>query len=157
MSIKIIAAVARHNVIGKDNDLPWHIPEDLKHFKSLTLGKTVLMGRKTFESIMARLGKPLPDRVSIIITKDEKYQIPDGVRRFSSLSEAISSRQEDIWIIGGASVYKQAMPQVDELYITHIDKEVDGDVFFPDIKADEWRKTDEDRRDGYSFVRYVRK
>lgn len=157
MSIKIIAAVAKNNVIGKNNNLPWYIPEDLKHFKNLTLGKTILMGRKTFESIMARLGKPLPDRVSIVITKDKKYQLPEGVMRSSSLDSVISNTNEDIWIIGGASIYEQAMSQAAELYITHIDQEVDGDAFFPAIKADEWKKIEEDKRDGYSFIRYVRK
>lgn len=156
MSIKIIAAVAKNNIIGAGNNLPWHIPEDLQHFKNLTSGGTVLMGRKTYESILSRLGKPLPDRVNVVITRKEKYDVPAGVETCKSLAEAVENFP-DGWVIGGASIYAQAMSVASELYITHVDKEVKGDAYFPDIKQTEWKKVEEDINHGFSFCKYVRK
>nr|AIA16466.1 Dihydrofolate reductase [uncultured bacterium] len=104
-------AVSENNVIGKNNDLPWHLPEDLKHFKELTLGKTVLMGRKTFESIVSRLGKPLPGRKNVVITRQEEYKAPAEVLVFKSLDEAVQNLlADDVYIIGGAEIFKQALP-----------------------------------------------
>jgi len=150
-------AVAENLVIGKDNDLPWHLPEDLKHFKELTLGKTVLMGRKTFESILKRLGKPLPNRKNVIISRQKDYKAPEGVLVFSSLDEAIKSLQEDIYIIGGAEIYKLALPLANLMYITHVHENYLGDAFFPAIKWSEWEKLEEEKHKKFTFAKYKRK
>src|ERR1700691_1833991 len=103
-------AVSENLVIGKGNNLPWHLPEDLKHFKELTIGKTVVMGRKTYESIVARLNKPLPGRKNVVITRQTDYKVPDGVLVFKSLEDAFQElSSNDIYIIGGAEIYKQAL------------------------------------------------
>ncbi len=150
-------AVAENLVIGKDNDLPWHLPEDLKHFKELTLGKTVLMGRKTFESILKRLGKPLPNRKNVIISRQKDYKAPEGVLVFSSLDEAIKSLPEDIYIIGGAEIYKLALPLANLMYITHVHENYLGDAFFPAIKWSEWEKLEEEKHKKFTFAKYKRK
>ncbi len=153
--ITIIAAIAKNNVIGKDNDLPWHLPEDLKRFKKLTTGNTVLMGRKTFESIMDRLGKPLPNRTSLVITRQTDYPVPNGCRVHSSIEDAVAKhKNEHIFIIGGASIYQASMNLADELEITHLDNEYAGDTYFPTIDPERWEVTEEDIYDGYKFVTY---
>lgn len=150
-------AVAENGVIGKNNDLPWHLPEDLKHFKELTLGKTVLMGRKTFESIIARLKKPLPGRKNVVITRQKDYQAPEGVLVFPNLESAFKKlSEEDVYVIGGAEIYKQALPLAKVLYMTHVLGKYDGDAFFPEVNWCEWIKTEEDFHDGYNFVKYER-
>src|SRR3989344_6400625 len=122
MSISLIAAVAKNNVIGRENDLPWYLPEDLKRFRKLTAGKTVLMGRKTFESIMGPQGKPLPNRKSIVITKNLDFQAPEGVEVFHSIEDALEKhKQEEIFIIGGGQIFEQTMNWANALYITHVD------------------------------------
>lgn len=130
VKISMIAAVAKNLAIGKDNKLLWHIPEDLKRFKELTKGHAVVMGNKTFES----LGRPLPQRTNIVIAKDENYKA-DGCVVVHSLDDAIEaakkSESDEIFIIGGGSIYAQFLPRADKLYITKVDKEFDGDVFFP--------------------------
>ncbi len=156
--IKIIAAVAKNNVIGQGNELPWHIPEDLKHFQNLTNGKTVLMGSNTFESIVKRLGKPLPSRRNVVVTLNKDYQVPEGVEVFYSLAEALSSLQaEEVWVIGGASIYKQTIPYADQLYITQVELEPVGDTYFPEVDEKIWYKENEEVHPGFSFVVYQRK
>src|SRR3989344_1374037 len=104
-------AIAKDFLIGGDNDLPWYIPEDLKHFKKITLGKAVLMGRKTYQSILKRLGKPLPERKNIVITRQADFQVPEGVLVYHSIDEALKSHKgEDIYVIGGAEIFKNALP-----------------------------------------------
>lgn len=155
--IKIIAAVAKNNVIGQGNDLPWHIPEDLKHFQNLTNGKTVLMGSNTFESIVKRLRKPLPNRRNIVVTLNQEYQVPEGVKVFYSLDEALLALQEEeVWVIGGASIYRQTLPHADELYITKVEQEPVGDTFFPQINSSEWQEADREDHQGFSFIKYKR-
>ncbi len=154
MTRTIIAAVAQNNVIGSKNDLPWYLPEDLKHFKEITTGHTVIMGRKTYESIIARLGKPLPNRKTIVITRNQDYQIPSDVQRYDSLEKALQSVTEDVFIIGGASIFKQALPLVDKLIITHVHKDYPGDTYFPIIDTATWRETERENHEGYSFVTY---
>ncbi len=157
MPICIIAAVAKNNVIGKKNALPWYIPEDLKRFRKLTLGKIVLMGRKTFESIFTKLGSPLPDRLNVVITSNKNYQVPPGVLVFDKLNKAIESfKKQEIFIIGGAQIYQQTIAFADTLYITHIDKEIDGDAFFPKIDLKIWKKINEEKHNGFSFAIYKR-
>jgi len=153
--ISIIAAVANNYCIGQNNQLPWHIPEDLKHFKKLTSGKTVLMGRKTFESIIGYLGKPLPKRKNIVITGNEYYEVPNEVIVYTDLDKALrDNSDEDIFIIGGAGIYKQTIDKADKLYITWIKKEIDGDAYFPKIYPDKWNETFKEEYDDFIFTEY---
>lgn len=140
----LIVAVADNGVIGSNNQLPWRISADLKYFKQVTLGKPIIMGRLTFESI----GKPLPGRTNIVMTRDTRWQA-DGVERASDLTEALAiankiadaSALEEVMIIGGASIYREALPQADRLYLTRVHTQVDGDAFFPELDLSEWRET----------------
>ena len=161
MNISIIVAASRNNVIGKDNQLIWRLSADLKRFKALTTGHTIIMGRKTFDSI----GKPLPNRTSVIITRQEDYQ-QEGCIVVHSLEEALESvkDQEKVFIIGGGTIYEQAIDKADELYLTLVHKEFDGDTFFPEIKMSEWESVarqdcmpDEKNEYPYSFIDYKRK
>ena len=154
--ISIIAAVAENNVIGNKNKIPWHIPEDFKHFKEVTMGHPVLMGKNTFESIMSMLGKPLPGRTNLVLAKED-FSVPEGVQIMHSLKEAFAAyRNEDLFVIGGASVYAQTMPFADTLSITHIAQSPEGDTYFPEIKKDEWRLVSEEPHEGYRFAVYER-
>ncbi len=151
-------AVSENNVIGKNNDLPWHLPEDLKHFKELTLGKTVLMGRKTYESIIARLNKPLPGRKNVVITRQKDFKVPEGVLVFSDLPSAFQKLSaEDIYIIGGAEIYKQALPLADVVLMTHIHDNYLGDAFFPPIDWNQWEKVEEEKHEKFTFAKYKKK
>lgn len=160
--ISLIAAIGKNNELGKDNTLLWRLPADMKHFKDTTALHAVIMGRKTFESI----GKPLPNRRNVLITRDVNYK-QKGVEIVHSLAGALdlfSNQNEEIFIIGGAEIYKQAMPIADKLYITHIEAE-DGkaDSFFPEIIPIVWneishaeRKKDEKNPFNYIFSVYER-
>lgn len=125
--INLIVAVDKHLLIGNSTGMPWYIPEDLKYFRDVTKGKTIVMGRKTFESI----GRPLPNRTNIVLTRNQAHI--EGVTIIHNLETYLASLDDnqDIFIIGGAEVYRQALPYVDRLYITHIDGEFSGDIFFP--------------------------
>ena len=150
-------AVSENNVIGKNNDLPWHLPEDLKHFKELTLGKTVLMGRKTYESIVARLGKPLPGRKNVVITRQAGYKVPAGVLVFFDLESAFKALAgEDVYVIGGAEIYKQALPVAQKFYLTRVKGDFDGDVFFPEINWQEWKQVGEEQHSTFSFLEFIK-
>ena len=161
--ITIIAAIGKNNELGKDNDLIWHLPADLKRFKKITSGHHILMGRNTFESI----GKPLPNRTSVIITRKENYFI-DGCLSANSIEKAIelANHDEAAFIIGGAQIYKQALKSnlVDKLDITIVHHNFEADVFFPKIDLNIWKeinredfKADEKNKYDYSFVSYVKK
>lgn len=130
-------------VIGHKGDLPWHFPSDLKFFKEKTAGHTVLMGRVTYESILRRLGKPLPNRYNIVLTRDAKFE-DERVTIVRDLSSAMAAMQPDEWgyVIGGAQIYQAAMPYADRLYLTHIDQEITGDAFFPAFDAEHWQLTE---------------
>lgn len=155
--ISIVVAIANNNVIGKRNALPWYLPEDLKRFKELTIGHTVLMGRKTFESIMDKLGKPLPERKNVVITRDPNYSVPNGVLVYHSVQDAFAALSEDdIFVIGGGEMYSQTIDNADTLFITHIDKDYDGDVFFPDIDPHIWKKIEEESHTDFSFTKYIK-
>ena len=154
--ISLIAAMGKGRVIGIENRLPWRLPADMKHFRALTLGKAVLMGRKTFDSI----GKPLAGRINIVVTQDRQFRA-DGVRVAHSIEEALTlaGDQEEIMVIGGASFYAQLLPRAQRLYLTEIHQDFLGDAFFPAWQADEWRETarvdhapDGDNPYPYSFV-----
>lgn len=130
--VSLIAAISQNNVIGKDGELPWHISEDLKRFKKLTTGHVVIMGRKTFESV----GRPLPNRTNILVTRDPDFVI-GGCLIAHSLEEALDIGREkeengEIFIIGGGQIYSQSMQLADKLYLTIVEQKVEGDVFFPD-------------------------
>lgn len=154
-TVSIIAAMSRNNLIGFQNRLPWHLPADLKYFKQLTLNKTIVMGRKTFESI----GKPLPQRENIILSH-QPLQI-EGCKVISDLKK-LSSKKE-IMIIGGAQIYALALPLVHDLYITWVDGDFEGDTFFPKIDWNNWEmlsieshKPDEKNAFPYHFTHYRR-
>jgi len=144
--ISLIAAIGKNNELGKGNTLLWHLPADMKFFREKTLGHPVIMGRKTFES----LGRPLPNRHNIVITRDKTY-LRHGVNVVNSLEEAINSARtsltenEEVFIIGGAEIYKQAIPIADRLYITHIEAEDENaDTFLPTIDKQEWKLISEE-------------
>ena len=161
--LSIIVAIAKNNVIGKDNKLIWHIPEDLKRFKRITTGKTIIMGRNTFLS----LGRVLPERKHVVLT--HLQEVVSGneqvktVYSLDDLKEYIENDEEN-FVIGGAMMYKTLMPYANKMYITEIDQEFEGDVYFPEIDKNEWKEvertpglTDEKNPYKYSYVTYIRK
>lgn len=141
-TVSLIVARTRNGVIGRDNTMPWHLPEDLRYFKRVTMGKPVIMGRNTWES----LGKPLPGRDNIVITRNADYYA-DGATVVNDLDTALlladtlaaARGADELMIIGGAQVYNEALPRVDRAYITEIDADIDGDTFFPPLAA-EWQE-----------------
>lgn len=157
--IAIVVAIGKNREIGKNGKLLWHIPDDLKRFKTLTLGHPVIMGRKTFESIISILGKPLPGRTNIVVTRDESWQ-HEGVLVFHSPEEAFTKAREldseEIHIGGGADLYKQALPYVDRLYLTLVDDTKDADTYFPEYETEFTKKISEETREHeglkYSWV-----
>lgn len=158
--ISLIAAVSKNGVIGKDNEMPWHLSEDLKYFKRITLNKPIIMGRKNHESI----GMALPQRHNIVMTKSPEYFTTDCtvVNSVEDALDAAGTESEEIMIIGGAVIYDLFLPMADTMYITEIDKEFDGDTFFPEFNSDEWQETERisaptENGIDYSFVIYKRK
>ncbi len=161
MKISLIAAMGRDRVIGKDNAMPWHLPADLKHFKSLTMGKPVIMGRRTFESI----GKPLPGRTNIVVTRDSAYQA-EGCTVVHELGDALAAAGEadEVMIIGGAKLYAQFIDRADWLYLTIIDAPFEGDTVFPEYTLADWEEitrekcdTDDKNKFPYTFVTFKRR
>jgi dihydrofolate reductase len=168
MLISLIVAHSSNRVIGIDGQLPWHIPDDLKYFKAITIGKPIIMGRKTFDSI----GKPLPGRLNIIITKNTDLSIEECVV-VNNLEAAISeaknffktqdTEQEEIFIIGGAQIFKQSMEFVNKIYITEVHADYAGDVFFDELSDNDWIEVSRDLHDSendkipFSFVTYKKK
>ncbi len=157
--ISIIVAMAKNRVIGKDNDMPWHLPADLQHFRKMTLDKPIIMGRKTYESI----GRPLPKRHNIIVSRNMDYKV-DGCDVVSSLGEAVevAGEVDEVFIIGGGFLYDQTIDQADRLYLTFIDLEVDGDTHFPDYEhlalkkiASEHHQKDEKNPYDYEFTEFI--
>jgi dihydrofolate reductase len=145
MKLSLIVATAHNNVIGRNNELPWYLPQDLKYFKSITLGKPVIMGRKTFESI----GKPLPGRTNIVVTRQKDWSF-SGVLVAKNVEEALeigqqfrteqNSLTEEMMVIGGAEIYRHALPIANRIYLTRIDVNVDGgDAHFPELSSEEWK------------------
>ncbi|MEV3843358.1 type 3 dihydrofolate reductase [Aeromonas veronii] len=141
MKISMIAAMAHDRVIGKDNQMPWHLPADLAHFKRVTLGKPVLMGRKTFESI----GRPLPGRRNLVISRNPDYQA-EGIEVVGSVEAALAllagSSVEELMVIGGGHLYAEMLPSADCLYLTRIDLAVEGDTRFPAFDDGQWQRVD---------------
>lgn len=144
MKLAIIVAAAKNGVIGRNNQLPWHLPQDLKYFKAVTLGKPVIMGRKTYESI----GKPLPGRTNIVVTRSRDWSAADGVIVTNSFEQALSAAQKvldddefavgEVMVIGGAEIYRSALQFVDRIYLTRIVAEPEGDAFFEALSEQDW-------------------
>ena len=161
----LIAAVAENRVIGSQGKIPWHIPEDLKRFKTLTTGHTVLMGRKTYESLPPKF-RPLPQRRNVIISHQLGYQQP-GAEVYHSLEEALQAVGQEkegkeiygkeIYVIGGQQIYELALPLADGLEITEVHQQVKGDAYFPEIDKKIWREEWREDHTGYSFVQYIKK
>ncbi len=140
----LIVAMAQNRCIGKDNQMPWHIPEDLKRFKTLTMGHPVIMGRKTFESILNYLGKPLPGRDNIIISQSgykNEFDVPVFTSPAAAIAHAKTLNRDEIFIIGGAQIYEQTIALSDRIHLTHIHENIDGDAFFPEIDKKMWKET----------------
>ncbi len=153
MIISLIVAMDKNRLIGKNNQLPWHLPADLAHFKSITMGKPIVMGRKTFESI----GKPLPGRRNIVITRQKDLKIA-GYASFDSLEAVLKAltSEKEIMIIGGATIFEQALPMANKMYLTIIDEAFDGDTFFPSWDPKEWKEIstqsfDPDSKNSYPY------
>ncbi|HQV41615.1 MAG TPA: dihydrofolate reductase [Moraxellaceae bacterium] len=165
--LALIVAVAENGCIGINNKLPWYLPEDLKYFKAVTSGKPVIMGRTTFDS----LGRPLPNRTNIVITRNPDFTAPEGVRIVHSLNDAIAVAEsvafingnDEIIIMGGSQIYTEALPRIDRMYVTEVKKTVAGDAFFPAWNRNEWQETGrqnhhyEPAQIDYSFVIYDRR
>jgi len=147
MKLSIIVAQAQNRVIGINNNLPWHLPEDLRYFKQVTMGKPIIMGRKTFDSI----GRPLPGRTNIVITRDGSYQ-PEGVKVVNSLEAARELAEnictidgcDEAMVIGGAQIYEQALSLADRLYLTQVHADVNGDAWFPEFHPGDWMEMGRD-------------
>ena len=144
MKISLIVAVSRNGAIGLNNQLPWYLPEDLKYFKSVTMGKPLIMGRKTFDSI----GRPLPGRANIVLTRDPQWT-SDGVEVVQSVEQALVAGEiacetadvDEIMVIGGEQIYRMTIDLADRIYLTQVDTDVEGDAFFPDIDLNNWSQT----------------
>lgn len=157
--VSLIAAVATNGVIGRDGRMPWHLPEDLKRFKALTMGHAIVMGRKTFDSI----GRLLPGRRTIIITRQRNYRV-EGAEVVNSLDDAIALARDDdeVFVIGGGEIYAQALPLATRLHLTEIDATAEGDVRFPAIQKAQWHEIDRESRRAengtpFAFVTYERR
>ena len=143
MELILIAAMANNRVIGRGNALPWHLPEDLAHFRAVTMGHAVIMGRRTHESI----GRPLDGRLNIVLSRDPAYRPGPGCRQAGSLHEALllCAEFDQVFLIGGAQLFREGLALADTLFLTRIDADIDGDVFFPDLDADAFRLVDSQR------------
>ncbi len=145
LPLAMIAALADNHVIGLDNRMPWHLPADLKHFKAMTLGKPIIMGRKTWNS----LGRPLPGRLNLVVSRQPDLQL-EGAETFTGLDSALTRAEQwarkqgvdELMLIGGAQLYAQALPQAQRLYLTRIEASPEGDAFFPDYDQAEWERVD---------------
>jgi dihydrofolate reductase len=160
MTTSIIVATAKNHAIGKDNKLLWYLPNDLKHFKDVTTGHTVIMGRKTYDSV----GKPLPKRRNIIVTR-QAISI-EGCEVVNSLEAALAlcANEDEVFIVGGAEIYRQAIALTNRIYLTIIDQDFDGDTFFPELNAEDWKEAgrenfepDEKNKYRYSFITLERR
>lgn len=163
MKISMIAAMGQNRVIGKDNDIPWHLPDDFQYFKKTTEGHYVLMGRKNYESLPPKF-KPLPNRPNVVITRNESYDAP-GTEVVNSLEDAIEiarkNNEEEVFIIGGGEIYKLGLAYADTIYLTEINGEFEGQTIFPEFDKSEWKEisrehhsTDERHKYSFDFVIY---
>jgi dihydrofolate reductase len=160
MKISLIAALTDDGVIGKDGKIPWHLSEDLKRFKAKTMGHPVVMGRKTFEAIVASLGKPLPGRTNVVITRNRQFR-PVGALAFGCLRDALtylrSRGESQVFIIGGGEIYQQAIECADEMLLTYVHEKHEGDTFFPKFDAAQWEETLREEHGRFTFVELRKK
>ncbi|MFW5978019.1 MAG: dihydrofolate reductase [Halohasta sp.] len=160
--IALIAAVADNGTIGRDGEMPWHLPADLRHFKETTTGYPVIMGRLTYESIAADIGGPLPDRTNIVLSR-RSPDLPEEVVVVGSIEQAVGAAKqaavdtETVYVIGGATIYEQFLPRADRLVLTEIHDTYEGDTEFPAWDRSEWIERSREDHDGYSFVEYERR
>jgi len=153
MTITVLAAVGANRAIGRDGDMPWHLPQDLAHFKATTMGHTMVMGRKTYDAI----GRALPGRRTIVITRQLGWRAP-GAEVAHSLADALAlAGPTEVFVIGGGQVYQEAMPFADQMMLTEIEQSPEADAFFPEFELDRWHETARERHDGFAFVTYVRR
>jgi dihydrofolate reductase len=157
MTITLVAAISKNNCIGKNGEIPWYIPEDFKRMREITQNKVLIMGRNTWESI-PKHRRPLPKRTNIVITRNESYELPEGVERYSSIKDAVAAHpDEDIVSFGGQGIYKEMIEYADVLEITHVEQTVDTcDAFFPDINMSIWKEVWRENHEMFSFVTYER-
>ena len=156
MILTLVVAMSENRVIGRDGDLPWRLPEDLKHFKKVTLGKPVIMGRKTWDSLYV---KPLPGRRNIVVTRNPDFQA-EGAETTAAVEDALAlvASEEEVMVIGGATLFQDALPVASRLHLTEVHAEIDGDTFFPKFDRSHWRETSRDDQPAegdtpaYSFV-----
>jgi dihydrofolate reductase len=174
MILSIISAIGKNNEIGKKNDLLWSLPEDMKHFRSVTSGHPIVMGQKTYESLKRdetgkQVGRTLPNRRNIILTQEKSFNVPNtevirSIEELMDLLEKTTNDNEEVFIIGGGSIYKAMLDKADKLYITHVDAEFpDAEIFFPKIDSDKWKKMksrkypkDKLNKHNLEFTEYVR-
>ena len=151
MKIAIIVAMSQNRIIGIDNDLPWHLPEDMKHFVKVTMGKPIIMGRRTHESI----GRALPGRRNIVLTRNDKFA-PEGCEVFHSLADALAALHDvpEVMIVGGAALYLEALPLCARLYMTEVDADTTGDVYFPEFECSAWREVSSERHAAHAEHAY---
>ena len=153
MTITLLAAVGANLVIGRDGAMPWHLPEDLSHFKATTMGHTMVMGRRTYDAI----GRALPGRRTIVMTGQQGWHAA-GVEVAHSLAEALAlAGPTEVFVVGGGQVYREAMPFADQMMLTEIEQSPDGDAFFPTFEPDDWHETAREAHDGFAWVTYERK
>lgn len=159
----LVAAVARNGVIGRDGGMPWHLPEDMKHFKRTTTGHPVILGRKTYENVVDALGEPFPGRTSVVLSTRD-LDLPAGAVLANSLSEATAAAEaaadsmgvETAYVVGGAAVYEAFLPRADRMILTEIREAYEGETAFPEWDGAAWTEVERDERDAFDFVTYVR-
>jgi dihydrofolate reductase len=154
--ISLVVALAKNNVIGKEGAMPWYYPEDLKYFRNLTMGHKILMGRKTFDSIIKRNNKLLPGRKHLVVTRNTDFSYPETEVIHDLAAFFEKEYDEEIFVIGGAEIYRFALPYADRLYITHIDKEYEGDVYFPEVDYEKFRLVEKKISKELAFCVYER-
>lgn len=159
MRVVLVAAVAANGVIGDDGETPWHLPEDLAHFRRTTVGNPVVLGRRTYETVRRRVGGPLPDRTNVVLTS-RPDRLPDDVVAVSSVAAALAAAaetgSETVYVAGGGSVYEQFLSRADGMVLTELDRAVEGDTRFPTVDPGRWRETDRDVHDAFDVVTYER-
>lgn len=153
MRISLIAAASENNVIGNHGNIPWNIPEDLQHFRTITLGKPIVMGRKTYQSI----GHPLPKRRNIVITRQKDFKA-EGCEVVGSLEDALQvagKDSEEVFVIGGGEIYREALPKADRVYLTRVHATIEGDAYFPEFHPEHWNEVSRERREGNPSWTYL--
>jgi dihydrofolate reductase len=152
MTVTLIAAVGANRAIGRDNGMPWHLPEDLAHFKRTTLGHTLVMGRRTYDSI----GRTLPGRTTVVVTRQAGWSAP-GVLVAHSLEQALEMADGgEVFVAGGGEIYALALPLAEAMVLTEVEQSPEAEVFFPDVDPGDWRQVHREPRDGFAFVTYER-